>query len=237
MVGTVTNRRADFFPDRINQYVKAMKYDADVHDDGIYKVHMGANIAADPDGIVDGVTVTGGVTIASSAFNGVLCNNAEYKADAPFGRAVSIVFSAAGAPVVQIKGFDYLGQSMQENITGNGVTPVNGKKAFKRVTSIVVAAGVTGTIDVGPLNILGLPYKTLAIDQEIADGALQAAGTFVAPVLTDPQTATTGDPRGTYVPTATPDGSIDLVLVARADNWVNAAGNGGYHGISQFAAT
>ena len=80
-----------------------------------------------------------------------------------------------------------------------------------------------------------MPYKTIAIENEVADGAVQSAGTFVEPVLTDPQTATTGDPRGTYNPTVTLDGSVDVVVLAKADNWRNASDNGGYHGIKHFA--
>lgn len=235
MSGTIHQRGPDHFAERINHYVPAMSYAADVHDDGFYKLSLGTPGDADTDGIVDGDTVNGGVTIAVADFNGVLANAARWKSDAKFGRAVQIVFSAAGTPVVQIKGTDYLGQRMQENLTGNGTTPVVGKKAFMTVDEIVVASGVTGTIDVGTADVLGLPYKTVAIEAEIADGAIQSAGTFVAPVLTDPQTATTGDARGTYNPTVTLNGSVDVVVLAKADSWVNASGNGGLHGIAQFS--
>lgn len=125
---------------------------------------------------------------------------------------------------------------MLETRSANGTTPVLFLKAFKRVNEVVVATGITGTIDVGTRDALGLPYKTLSIDAEIADGALQSAGTFVAPVLTDPQTASTGDPRGTYDPTVTLDGTVLVEILATADNWRNADGNGGYHGIKQYWA-
>ena len=232
MVGTFTHRGADFFPDRINMYVKAMRYAADLHDDGTYKLGLGTPDVLDLNGIVAAFTVTGGVTIAVADMVGAVA----FESDAKFGRAVQIDFSAAGTPVVNINGFDYLGQAMTENITGNGTTPVLGKKAFMRVTEIIVASGVTGTIDVGTTDVLGLPYKSHGITKEIADGSNQSAGTFVQGVLTDPQTATTGDPRGTYNPTVVMDGVIDIVVLATADNWVNAAGNGGYYGIKQFAA-
>jgi len=144
--------------------------------------------------------------------------------------------SAAGTPLVTVTGFDYLGQAMTENITLVSVTETFGVKAFARVTKLVVATGITGTIDVGFSDVLGLPYKTTAIIEELADGAIQSAGTQVDPVLTDPATAVTGDPRGTYNPTVVLDGLIDVAFSGRADNWINAAGNGGYYGIKHFAA-
>lgn len=235
MAGSITHRGPDNFADRIDHYVPKMMYAADVHDDGFYKLSLGSPNAGDTDGIVDGVTVTGGVTLTPASFNGVEANGAIWESSAKYGQAIRIIFSAAGTPVVQLKGFDYLGQRMQENLTGNGTTSVGGAKAFKRLTEIVVPIGVTGTIDVGTIELLGLPYKTIAVENEIADGAVQSAGTFVAPILTDPQTATTGDPRGTYNPNATLNGSVDVVVLAKADNWRNDSDNGGYHGIKHFA--
>ena len=59
-------------------------------------------------------------------------------------------------------------------------------------------------------------------------------GTLTAPVLTDPATVTTLDPRGLYTPNATMDGAKELVINAIASSWVNASGNGGLHGIAQY---
>lgn len=229
-------RAGDFYPNRVDMYVPNMMYDSYVHDDGDYKMSLGTPNLADTDGIVDGVTITGGVTLTASDFNGAEApGSAEWETEAPFGRAVQVVGSAAGTPVAQIKGHDYLGQQMQENITLSGTTPVLGKKAFKRIHEIVVASGITGTIDVGTQDVLGLPFKTIAVKEELADGAVQSAGTFVAPVLTDPQTATTGDPRGTYNPTAALTGAKEIIVRAIADNWSNASDNGGLHGIKHFS--
>lgn len=58
---------------------------------------------------------------------------------------------------------------------------------------------------------------------------------FTLPVLTDPQTLTTGDPRGTYEPILTPDGS-EIIVGLIGDPSYNAAGNGGYHGIKHVIA-
>jgi hypothetical protein len=56
----------------------------------------------------------------------------------------------------------------------------------------------------------------------------------VAPVFTDPQTATTGDPRGTYDPNGTLNGTRIFELDCDFDDFVNAANNGGMHGIRHF---
>lgn len=53
---------------------------------------------------------------------------------------------------------------------------------------------------------------------------------FINPVLTDPQTTTTGDPRGTYDPLTAP-ASYDVVIGLLGDTSYNSSGNGGLHGI------
>lgn len=53
---------------------------------------------------------------------------------------------------------------------------------------------------------------------------------FSLPVTTDPQTLTTGDPRGTYEANLTYDGS-EIIVGMVSDPSYNATGNGGLHGI------
>lgn len=57
---------------------------------------------------------------------------------------------------------------------------------------------------------------------------------FSLPDLTDPQTNVTLDPRGSYEPTAVMDGIKEIRVALIGDNSVNAAGNGGLHGIQHF---
>lgn len=59
---------------------------------------------------------------------------------------------------------------------------------------------------------------------------------FVLPTLTDPQTTTTGDPRGTYEPHTVPDGATAYVVGLIGDNSVNSSSNGGLHGIKHVIA-
>ncbi len=232
MVGKNAQRHADFFPNRIDMYVKAMKYAAELHDDGFYKLSFGSPALADLDDIIDGVTITSGVTILPASFVGGIVG----VADAPWGRTVEIDASAANTPDCHIYGFDYLGQAMVETIAFAGTSSVLGLKAFMRVTKVVVESGITGTMDLGFSTKLGLPWKTVKVEAEIEDGVMASAGTLAAPILTDPQTLTTGDPRGTYIPTGTLDDAADIAILAYADDWVNAAGNGGLYGIAHVVA-
>lgn len=59
-------------------------------------------------------------------------------------------------------------------------------------------------------------------------------GDFDMPVTTDPQTATTGDPRGLYDPQLAPNGTREYKLLYRPNSDVNSDNNGGLHGIQHF---
>jgi len=59
---------------------------------------------------------------------------------------------------------------------------------------------------------------------------------FSLPDQTDPATRTTGDTRGSYEAVLTYDGVSEIRVGLVGDNAVNAAGNGGLHGIRQFTA-
>ena len=68
-----------------------------------------------------------------------------------FPRCVSIVCSAANTGVVAISGTNINGVTISENITLNGVTGVNGLKAFATITQIVLPQYNAGgdTVSVG----------------------------------------------------------------------------------------
>jgi hypothetical protein len=153
----------------------------------------------------------------------------------PWGRLISLVASTTNVTVVQVYGADYLGQNIREDVTMTSAVAVNTKKAFKYIDTVVCPANA-GTISVGWAAGLGLPYKTLRVEYEVANGLAATAGTLVAAVLTDPQTATTGDPRGTYTPTTTLNGVNVISVVADCVNDVNTLYHGGLHGVKQFAA-
>lgn len=226
----MTNRPRDNFVSGFNYYVPAMQGGGPMAQFTKDRVSFGAVVLADADGILDGTnnSVVGDVTTLNTLYTTAKMG--------PYGRNVTVVASGAATSVVTVIGRDYLGQPMRENLTLNGTTPVVGLKAFKYIDKINIPVGTAATtIDLGWGTRMGLPYKTRAIYREYEDQALASAGTLAAPVITDPATATTGDPRGTYVLTGTPNGTKIFDIDCEYDNSVNSSGNGGLHGIRHYA--
>ncbi len=151
-----------------------------------------------------------------------------------FGRTLTLVASGAATSAVTVYGRDYLGQKVREDYVLAGTTPVIGKKAMKYVDRVVAAITAGTTINLGVGTGFGLPYVTTKVNAEWADDVSAAVATLTAPVFTDPQTATTGDPRGTYVPTTTPNGAKEITLDCEFTNRVNASNNGGLYGIQHI---
>lgn len=210
--------RATHFLDGVNNFVPDMQYHSDVSTAGITRQFtLTAPVALDADGIVAAQSVATALvalTLASTyaATDAIM---------GPWGRAVSVVLSGAGTPVIQVRGRDYLGQPMREDITASGTTPVNGKKAFKWIDSVMAATAVAATtINVGWINVFGVPFCADALIQEnVNDAVTSDAGTFTPAVKTDPGTATTGDPKGTYAPHANnaPNSSRSYRLLFHCD--------------------
>lgn len=217
-VGTFRNRR-------YNGYVPACGYAADVIHGGMFLVDLGAPAAASATAILNGTSIAAAVD--TSTFVGD-------KADAPFGRNLQVVASGAATSNVTVYGRDYLGQPMRESFTLNGATPVVGVKAFYWIDRITAGVTAGTTINVGWGARFGLPYKTQSVTAEMVNDAAGTVGTFTAGVNTDPQTATTADPRGLYTPNGTVNGANTFELRVVTDNEVNSSGNGGLHGIRHF---
>lgn len=218
-----------FFPLRINDYVPAMRYASDVNFNAGTRVDFGAPALSVATNILNAQTMAAAITVD-------LTSIATQIADAPFGRNVTIIASGATVLTAIMYGWDYLGQPMSETITFAGAVSVAGLKAFKtlRQISLPLVAATTANIGWGPR--LGLPYKAVRCQYETVNQALAAAGTLAAPILTDPQTATTGDPRGTYTTTTALDGTSQLTAVFDMQNDVNVNGRGGLYGIAHFSA-
>lgn len=143
-----------------------------------------------------------GVTrrLAQDGFSGLLV------LDVP--RNVVIAATTGGAPFT-IYGFDQYGQPMTETLAAAGA----GKKAFKSVAR--VSAGAAGTvITVGTGNVLGFPWALKDLGYIVSQKFAGVADAAV-PLLADATaaTATTGDVRGTIVPSSAPDGVKRLVIV------------------------
>lgn len=210
------------FPQRINQRVPSMAYDAQVQQGGHVYVEFGAPGTASTTAIVVAQDMTAAGTLTT--FAATYLPNTESMMGR-YGRMLAVAASAASTGTVTIKGRDYLGQSMVEQFTLNGVTPVNGIKAFKYVDSVTWTATAAANLLVGTRLALGVPYRvqTTVITNELVDGATATAGALIVG-STAVQTATTSDPRGIYTPSAAPNGSRVYTLAYFSDQ-TNLHGN------------
>lgn len=137
-----------------------------------------------------------------------------------------------------VDGYDLYNYPMFETITGANATTAAGIKAFKSISSITPRGTLSGSnVSVGISLVTGLPIYSpqrefVAVYQN-ASGTPVAAGTYVAGVTTDPATATTGDVRGRYTPTA----AQTLVVYQTIPVWnISATTTTGLFGIAQYTA-
>jgi hypothetical protein len=139
--------------------------------------------------------------------------------------ARNIVAAWTGAAIMTVTGTDMYGNPQTESSASG--TAFTGKKAFKTVTAINVSANVTA-LTMGTGNVLGLPCRVSSGDifaVTLADAA--DAGTFVVPDLTNPATATTGDPKGTYAPAGALDGVKFLAMLLKPADLTTVVGTFG----------
>jgi hypothetical protein len=134
-------------------------------------------------------------------------------------RAVSTT-TGAGTPTsvnITVSGYDYYGQAMSEVIaTGTAAsTTVNGKKAFYQISSVTASGASVVTIAVGTTDILGAPLRITDRGYVCRAGwdntLAEDAGTLTV-AATQTATTTTGDVRGTYLPSSAADGVKRLVM-------------------------
>lgn len=168
----------------------------------------------------NGVAASQAVAAAGNlTLNGALVTAGVAVLDVP--RAVSIVSTNAGdtTQTATVAGLSVYGGPMSEVITFNGTTTVNGKKAFKKITSVRVSAALAGNGAVGVSDVIGLPYRAPSRDYVLTaqNGAFVTTGTFAGADTTSPATTTTGDVRGTFVPPAANDGTRVLSIVIFTD--------------------
>jgi len=216
------------FMQGVNMYVPGMQYASSLNANEGNIVSLGRPLAA------------GGAITINIPANGSGYASAPIEfTDTPYGRNVVLAVTTAltGSTSVRIFGEDYLGQPMVEDIVVAGGAM---KKPFYRIFG---ARGMPGhTTAVAAITVarganLSLPWKgSLEWVKEAGAFIDLAFAKIVAPDLTDPATAASGDPRGQYIPTAAPDGVKEYIVCIRPDTGVNVNNNGGLHGIRQYNA-
>lgn len=154
-----------------------------------------------------------------------------------FGRCVG-VYSAGNlsARTFTVNGLDVWGQPMTENIAGPNNTTTAGVKAFWRVLSVTVDGAVGTNVEVGTIDVFGLPLRLSNLSQVVRVGwnatLADNAATVVVGVTTSPATATTGDVRGTVTPSNAADGTRRLTFVYVPDLTSTLT----IYGVRQFSA-
>ena len=110
----------------------------------------------------------------------------------------------SGTTTLTVTGFDIYGFPMVETIACNGTTVVNGKKAWKYVSKIVVGTGATtGTpanVNVGVSDVFGINVRSDRWEylNSFWNGGFAVNNTGWTAALATAATATTIDVRGTF---------------------------------------
>ena len=219
-----------FFPRRLSQYCAAMQYCADVQVGDNGRISFNSPIVATAAQFVSAQSIA----VAGSLQAASLLNAATI--DAPFGRNLTFVLSGVGTGTLIADGSDYLGQPMSESAAYNGATPVVMNKAFKTIRQLTWTAVAATTINIGVGSQLGIPYKAIKVwTEEVGGAPVGTVGTLTNPSLVDPQTLTTADPRGTFLATTALNGVNIISATFEFASDVNAANNGGLHGLAHYS--
>jgi hypothetical protein len=132
-----------------------------------------------------------------------------------------------------VSGYDYYGQLMTEVIatgtTSSAVANVAGKKAFYQISSIAINGSLPVAITVGTTDVLGIPVRVIdagyVVGVNWANTLARDAGTFVAADTTNPATSTTGDVRGTYMPSTSATNGIRRLIMTIGCNAIMVGPN------------
>lgn len=157
------------------------------------------------------LTLTAGSGVTAVTLNS---GSTAYQLDVP--RAVSVTAAAlATTRNFTVSGFDYYDQAMSEVIACSAGATVNGLKAFFQITGITVSGATSTAVTVGTSDVLGCPVRFNNKGYIARCGwngvlAEDAATVVVADATT--ATTTTGDVRGTVVPSSACDGAKRLVV-------------------------
>jgi hypothetical protein len=135
-------------------------------------------------------------------------------------RVLAVTATAATTGSVVIRGFDIYHQPMSESITITPTGTATGKKAWKYIASVqaVGLGGTLGNLSVDTTNGLGIHIRADFVEYLFTyQAGAVFTPTLIAPDLTSPATPTTGDVRGTVVPSTAPNGANRYVFTYTPD--------------------
>jgi hypothetical protein len=179
----------------------------------------------------------GGVTIATNRLAFGSAGTVQlWNPAAVVGRAVSITGSTSGTGGnFTVAGYDAYGVPMTETITvGAGANTVNGKKAFKFISSVTPLFTDAHNYSVGLADVFGLPLRADYVGEVLLNRntTVITAGTGFVAADTTTATATTGDVRGTYAVQSASDGTKRLII-SQTPSIANISSATGLFGVTQ----
>ena len=154
-------------------------------------------------------------------------------------RCVSITSGANIATVVfTVRGYDLYSMPQTETITGVSTNTVNGKKAWKYITSVTPSASSASTASVGTADIFGLPIRcdNFGYYYGIWDNIAQVVAQFTPADTTSPATATTGDVRGTVSLTGNASNGTRRLIQQITVPLANISSTVGMFGVTPYTA-
>jgi hypothetical protein len=195
-------------------FVPAATFSADLdYLTGEYRADYGSVATVSTNGVLAAANwaVAGSTNVFSPTYKALMT---------PFGRQLSFVSLATAANIVTVQGRDYMGQPIRETVTLNGATAVNSAKIYKALDSLSWTApnGAATTVNVGFTDVLGVPYRTIAVQTWLENNLAATAGTLVAglPLATTP-TAISVDPRGSVDFATASNGVVTFSIIGLAD--------------------
>jgi hypothetical protein len=214
MAQGVNSQHFDTWNQQVNMYVPDAQFSADIdYVTGEYRADYGAVPTLSANGILaaGNWAVAGSSNVFAAGYRDKL---------GPFGRQLSFVSLATAANVVTIQGRDYMGQPIRETLTLNGATAVNSLKIYRSLDLLTWTApnGAATTVNIGYTDVLGVPYRTVAVQNWLEDGLSATPGTATYGASnTVPQTAGSSDPRGGVDFTSASNGVKTFSIIGLAD--------------------
>jgi hypothetical protein len=146
-------------------------------------------VAADTDGIFDGIVAPDGTAEPAETTVTVTPEDEEFIAQPPCARNITVTVAAttAGhikAAAIVVTGKNIAGETITENFTPTADTPATlvGAKAFASIDSVAVPPqdGDSVTVDVGFGELIGLPYMLTKkrVLLTLNDGVVDSAPTL-----------------------------------------------------------
>lgn len=212
------------FQRRINSFVPALGYAAEVIENAPTRISLGAPTVGNVEDILNDtsiVSATSTSTLLSTELSGTYGRNVQIRK--PTGAATG---------TVTITGRDYLSQPMRETLStvASTTTIVQGKKAFKYIDEVSWTAHAGSTLDVGSGNKLGVPYVIENLLYAYENGVRVERNTsqvVVRASVTDTNTAATWSIRSPVKGNIVGVSAVVTTIIGGANEAVTFNVNGG----------